>query len=755
MKKFYFILMLAFVLPIFSNGQSVYLYHPYKLLDNEEDYLVFEDTLDNGIAYNTFCENTGKLYLRCKNTIIEYDITAIKRKSNGKRQFNLTSDAESIIAVSPNGDYLAYVDKNHEKLHVVDIITGNEVKSAKLGKKFDNTYIDKDGKTDSYGCPFAFQSNNEILISGMATAMLFNIETGKSQTIPFPKPYNEYTKNYITFDGKISGSTANFKDKKYVTFKVAEGKITNTIPGMCLLYHDDNEYYKHVANASREHINRRTGELIDFRFRRCDNNHLYRLDLVKYHEENYWGIAALSRPGLSLAFPNSKKALWLTGDYGKEYFYVLGEKNIQIYNHSLTSNELEKAILKDCIDYHKDIYHYNNFIENYPKSKYIGIAQEKLAECIAEEWKQRKSMPSNFTVEHADDVQAFINEYNSHKYKDMKSAQLELTLNAAQKELDNIYKVRYERLKDNDIQSIEQYIKEFPKSPYLNQVKEKQKLVYKPGYDALCLNETVQPYWDYVSKYPNSPYVEEIKDRIIPEVYRREKEAKEAAALAEKQRQEAEKKRLEEERIAEQKRKEEEALAEQKRQEEERKKLIAVNSDVKNWYLGNKICKCDQKHIMVVLDSWNENKTAFKGQVLASDVFYYDDAQLLQRDKMIWFETNGWHKCLEDEIEYCRIHDRSHEISADGHIPPPASFTRLKKGDVVKYYHEWTENVGNWLFGYKDVTKSCLIFADVEDVNEDCSRIKVKITSVSNACGDSYYTGKTLWWDANDWKKVR
>lgn len=664
MKKFYFILMLAFVLPIFSNGQGVYVYHPYKFLENEEDYIVFEDILDNSIAYNTFCESTGKLYLRCKNTIIEYDITAIKRKLTGKRQFDLTSDAEgSIIVVSPNGDYLAYIDKGNEKLHIVDIVTGNEVTSAKLGKKFDNTYINEAGKTESYGCPFAFQSNSEILISGMANAMLFNIETGKSKTIPFPKPYNEYTKNYITFDGKISGSTLGYKDKAYVTFMISEGKIVQTIPGMCLLYSNDNEYYKSEQKSS--YVNRRTGEPIDFQFYKCDDSHLYKLRVVKYY--NYEGIASLSNPETYLVFPNSKQALWLTGDYGNGYFYVLGEKNIQIYNHSLTSNELEKAILKDCIDYHKDIYHYNNFIENYPKSKYIGIAREKMAECIAEEWKQKKSMPSNFTVEHANDVKAFINKYNS--YREMKLAQLELTLNAAQKELDNIYKVRYERLKDNDIQSIEQYIKEFPQSPYLNQVKEKQRLAYKPGYDALCLNETVQPYWDYVSKYPNSPYVEEIKDRIIPEVYRREKEAKEAAALAEKQRQEAEQKQQEAAALAEKQRQEAEkkrqeaaALAEQKRQEEARNHLIATNSNVNNWKLGNKICNCQKSHVMVILDSWNEDKTSFKGQILASDVTLFE-GQAMKKSSTVWFDTKGWHKCLEDEIEYCLKHDKSAEKS--------------------------------------------------------------------------------------------
>ena len=234
--------------------------------------------------------------------------------------------------------------------------------------------------------------------------------------------------------------------------------------------------------------------------------------------------------------------------------------------------------------------------------------------------------------------------------------------------------------------------------------------------------------------------------------------------LAKQKCQEEELKRQEEARLAEKKRQEEERLAEQKRQEEEKKrleekirkqqereKLIVANSDVNKWDLGNKLCNCGQNHIMVALDSWNEGRTAFKGQILTSDIPKYE-TQIMKKGNILWFETKNWHKCLEDEIAYCSVYDISAIIDEKGDFPPPPS--RLNKGDRITREIIWTEKVGDWLFGYREQERTCRVWADVEDISTDGKRIKIKIITNGGywceKCG--YYQGKVMWEDAGDWK---
>ena len=488
-------------------------FQPYKFSDNEEDYMVFEDRLHNDINNSTYCESTGKLYLLVgKNTVIEYDLTMLKTQNTVKRtkSINLPFNAGldyKVIAVSPNGKYLAFVDENREKLHIVDILSGDETASAKLGDKFDNYYTYKDGNIRSVGCPFEFQSNNEVLVSGMASALLFNVETGKSKKISFPKPYKEYVKCCVTNKGKISGYTRQ-PNLSLVTFEVSQGKIIHTTPNLCYFYEDDNQYsfskFSNPAPMETGHINRRTGELIDDMNFWCDGNLEYKFKRVKYDGGNAPGLTLIRDDKSCLVFPINKNqrwdASWLTGDYGEGYFSVWGDRKLRIFNHSLTANEMEKQLLLSIID-SKDVDAFDEFINSHKNSKYYDIARQKRTECVAEEWRSL-SKPANYTIAHYKEVKQFIDKYGATD-----------DVEAARKELANIYEGAYENLDNYDVQAIDQYILNFPQSPYINKAKQKQKQAYKSGYDALCLNKTLQPYLDYVENNPNSPYLDAAKER--------------------------------------------------------------------------------------------------------------------------------------------------------------------------------------------------------------------------------------------------
>jgi len=687
------------MLPVFSMAQeeakTVLVYQPYKFLDNEEDYMVYEDNLNDKIATSIFCENTGKLYLlEGRNNIVEYDLTSLKKKSVDKRRFSLAFDVEMIhtIDVSPDGKLLAFVDENREKLHVIDIATGNEVASAKLGKKFENNYTDKNGEIRSGGCPFAFQSNTEILLSGMATAMLFDIETGKSKNISFPKPYNEYLKTCVTSFGNVSGRT--IETKNHVTFEISQGKIIHTIPSMSFSIFNDNEYSKNVVNKL-EYVNRRTKENIPDSYHWSDNRHTYKFKGVKYHDSYTPGLTTVQKDSRSattlyLAFlmGGGWHASWLTGSFGNGYFYIWQGKRIQIFNHSLTSNEIEKQQLLSIIESGNSEY-FEAFMSSHPSSKY-GKKH------ISDLW-QKASNPSDYTLRHYNNVKKFIDTYGSY-----------LGLEEAKKEMENILKVRFDQLSDNDIPAVDRYIEEFPQSPYIEQTKKKQLLAHKPYYDAVCLEQSSQPYLDYIEKYPHSPYLDDVRERAKV-IQQREEEERIAEQKRLEEERLAEQKRQEEERLAEQKRQEEARLAEQKRQEEAHKKQLATNSNISNWKLGNKICNCQENsHIMVILDSWNEDKTSFKGQILASDVPTFE-GQTIKKDNVVWFEPKGWHKCLDDEVEYCLSHNQSESSNGGATVEKsePSNSTSAKDNLAGKTVY-WDETVSFNIGGNQGLLGSLL-----------------------------------------------
>lgn len=171
---------------------TVLRYRDYKFSDNELDYKLFEDHIKlEGIAY---CESNKKLYIldgATNNTVVEYDITNIMNKDVKKRIISLPFKAEIInttMEISPNGQYLAFVDEEVTALHIIEVMSGREIASAKLGKNFVNVRADN-GK--SVGHPFRFQSDNEVLVSGGAAALWFDIAQNKGKTISFDKQYQD------------------------------------------------------------------------------------------------------------------------------------------------------------------------------------------------------------------------------------------------------------------------------------------------------------------------------------------------------------------------------------------------------------------------------------------------------------------------------------------------------------------------------------------------------------------------------------
>lgn len=788
-----------------------YLYSSSKLLSDEEDYVVYEDSFSEPIEGSTFCQSTGKLYLlEGSRTIVEYDIDAVKRKKGAKRVINLSFNVErkrvneiiyigpdprtntneyakpqanAIVEVSPDGKYLALVDENHKNLHVIDIFSGDEARLVKLGKKFDNyRKILFESKYEPAGCPFAFQSNDEILVAGQNKILLYNIKSDRKKYISYPKYHlyegEEKHTQCVTPDGYVFwiGGVVEYL-LKYHEGGIDLKSVWEFTNVMCF---DENEviWGRDDRTIYRD---RRTGKQLIHHWADSKNQYVFRnfdWDVHDNKEVLFPAIRAVNNDGIYLVFPMNDtiwKASFLTGPIGEGYFYIYGDKKLRIFNQNLTSNEIEKAIMRYIIK-KNDLDRLNKFISDYPNSIYKEFAQQNIDRIITEKW-ESVSKPSNYTLDHFKEVEQFISEYAS--YGNMQEARDELA---------NIYKGAYESLGDNDRRGIDQYIINYPKSPYIDQAKQKQRQLYAPGYEAVCKENSLYQYRDYVRTYPNSPYRYEVERRIrgieerereeaLAEQRRKEAAAlaeqqrKEAAALAEKQRQEeaalAEKKRKEaaalaekQRQEAEKKRKEEERIAEQKRKEAERERQIAANSKVSTWKLGNKICNCQKNHVMVILDSWNENKTSFKGQILTSDVSKFE-GQLMKKGSTVWFDTKGWHKCLEDEIEYCTKHDVSSSsdpaiTSSTTKVGPP-----LTKGTEV--HRRWTYKYKSWaLASEREGTR--VVTGVIEEWNEDYTMAKIKITYLydsehsnpyylyDNVSTDKYYLGETYWVGKGWWK---
>ena len=482
----------------FGDNNIVMEYRDSKLLNDDPDYKLYEDNVNIHINGRCYCENTHKMYfLDGINTVIEYDITNAMNKQVARRSFQLPFAVEmygNVMEVSPNGMYLAFVDEDGTALHIVNTATGSEVASAPLGEKYKNI-IKKKGKNVS-GHPFNFLSNNEVLVSGTANALLYDISKKKGKKLSFPKLYNLMPKYTVKPGGQISGIYSDYS-LQFATFTVANGKITSTIPsvfyeGDCVgLY----RVYKNNSWKDWSLYDEATNVRVDNQLEYSDRSEfVFKQSNVRKRME----LQPMNNNQLHLYFPKMQWFEYI--DNHKLLLIWTEDKKVQIFNHTLTKNEMEKQYLLTIMD-KNSVSAFDNYISQYANSRYADIARQKRTECIRNNW-QKLSSPTDYSVTHAKAVQSYIDKYGS-----------DVNVDAARAELDNIYKQALNNIGRSDIDGFNKYLTDFPQSPYLTQAQKKLKEAYRYSYNELCQNTDPQAYVDYLKKYPDTPYSEEIKER--------------------------------------------------------------------------------------------------------------------------------------------------------------------------------------------------------------------------------------------------
>lgn len=181
------------------------------------------------------------------------------------------------------------------------------------------------------------------------------------------------------------------------------------------------------------------------------------------------------------------------------------------------------------------------------------------------------------------------------------------------------------------------------------------------------------------------------------------------------------------------------------RPRKQRLEQLAANSNKATWKQGNKICHCKNNDdiIMLTLDQWNEDKSAFKGIVVASPGGTYE-GNSLKKGNQLWVEPKGWHKCLEDEVSTALANDKSQEDEAvQGSRKKDPSKMKFPIGSVVKV------SEGNWLL-------NCEWTAQVEDWNDDYTQMFIHILSVDGtSCGDAIRRGDRVWADPSKFIRIR
>ncbi|MBR4392302.1 MAG: hypothetical protein IKT08_09400 [Bacteroidales bacterium] len=678
MKKALFLLGLLFVANGMShflfgqnNGEPIVLeYQDYKFFNDEPDYKL----LEKQVAWVGFaCKDlTPKLYAldEDKQTVIEYDLKDALNNNIKKRTFRLSSKVEALLVrnesnmkISPNGQRLAFVDEGGSNLHVVDISTGNEIALCKLGDDFDNIEYDPLGRHqldfDGWGHPFAFLSDNEVLLSGASKAMIYNIDRKRSSKLTFDKKWNTIPKSTVSSNGAVSGMLFKHNSKGFeidhiwVTFFVENGKIKNTIEGLEV---HESPFYTHYwysnwysidkMNGHGETYCRRTGEKMPSgAYLYSDNNAYYIDDLKNLRFVNLQSSASKYTARQQeimkkymLRFSSKYKYGW----YWKGWIqdnqilgYFDGEKLV-LFNHTLTDNEIAKQALLAAVN-SKKIEDFDRFIADFGDSRYVELAKQKRNECITNTSLQ-DAIAYLKNCSNPDYREAVENEVVANKVKDLASAtscldnypQLSTKLEnkmlgyvnsindyetfvkyyptkKASPELDDrLYQLVSQTYEENDLNY---YLRVFPDGRHKSEATAEVNEIAcyfaaKNGGKAECTT--------YLTKYPNGQFVSEIKIK------------KEVLVGMEN------------------------TLAQ-----------IKKNSNKGIWKLGNKLCNCTENgFIMATLDQWNEDHSSFKGIIVASPGGQYK-GDILQKGSAIWFDTDNWHICLDMEVDAALKNDKS------------------------------------------------------------------------------------------------
>jgi len=380
-------------------------YQDYKFFDDEPDYKLFEESVD--WKDYAWCESTKKFYvLDDQHNVIEYDLTNALNKDIKKRTFHLPFKVETFLAgirISPNGQLLAFVDENGEYLHIVDASSSNEVSLCKLGDEYANEELkNKKGEVLGTGHPFQFISSHEILVSGARKALLYDVEKKCSSTLLLPEEYKTIPKTVVTSKGTISGwELTQSNERVFVTFFVENGKIKNIVEGVFVSeYLTFYEYDYKNEEVEDCYYDKATGNKVELKKLNCNlrkylmsdmNNYLFSYNNREKSSVLRFFIfqdGAASKYTLQQQNVMKKYALCFRKDIGvipnrgwiqdNRILFMLGKK-IAFFNHTLTDNEMAKQALLYAID-KNSIDAINQFIEDFPESRYIPIAKQKKTE---------------------------------------------------------------------------------------------------------------------------------------------------------------------------------------------------------------------------------------------------------------------------------------------------------------------------------------------------------------------------------------
>ena len=399
--------------------------------------------------------------------------------------------------------------------------------------------------------------------------------------------------------------------------------------------------------------------------------------------------------------------------------YSLQGSNLAFFNHTLTDNEIAKQALLAAVNSNK-IEDFDRFIADFGDSRYAKLAKQKRNDCVAKTSLQ-DAIAYLKNCSNPDYREAVENEVVTNKVKDLASAtscldnypQLSTKLEnkmlgyvnsindyetfvkyyptkKASPELDDrLYQLVSQTYEENDLNY---YLRVFPDGRHKSEATAEVNEIAcyfaaKNGGKAECTT--------YLTKYPNGHYASEVQNR------------KEGFV-----------------------------------KDEQRAAQLKVYSDKKNWKLGDKMCNCTSEGIiMATLDQWNEDRSSFKGIISASPGGLFQ-GDLLSKGNALWFKTSGWHKCLDDEIDYALSHDKS--LEAEQLLK--AKQMRFTRGSIVShtYYSKgWFSRTSH------------RVTARVDDWNEDFTRMKIQIIKTGGLDyinGESIYEGKYLWVSPIDWQ---